>query len=81
MEFYNLLYWTVILEYWIITGLDMEYIVAREDGKDRNVTKSQGGANMDREDKELDWPIIGNEMRRLRNEMRKMKSVNLREEN
>ena len=49
----------------MITGLDMEHIVARDNGEDRNGTKSQRGANIDREDKELDWSIIGSEMRRV----------------
>ena len=55
--------------------------MAREDGKDRNGTKFKRGANMDQEDKELDWSIIGSKMRRLRNEIREMESVYLQERN
>ena len=43
----------------------MEHIVVREEGEDGSGTNSQRGANMDQEDKELDWSIIGCEMRRL----------------
>ena len=47
-------YNTGILENWKIIGLDIENIVARVDGEDKNGTKSQRGVNMDQEDKELD---------------------------
>ena len=59
----------------------MEHIAARKDEEDRNGTKSQRGVNMDQEDKELDWSIIVSRMRRLRNEMREIESVNLQQEN
>ena len=57
-------YNTGILENWKIIGLDIENIVARVDGEDKNGTKSQRGVNMDQEDKELNWSIIGSEMKK-----------------
>ena len=58
-------YNTGILGNWKIIGLDVEHIVTREGGEDRNSTKSQRGVNMVQEDRVLDWSVIGNKMRRL----------------
>ena len=54
-----------ILGNWKKTGSCMKHIVTRENGENGSSTKFQRGANMDQEDKELDWPTIGCEMRRL----------------
>ena len=64
------MYFTIGLEYWNTgnwkkTGLCMKHIVATEDVEDGSGPNSQWGANMDQEDKELDWSIIGCEMKRL----------------
>ena len=74
MEYWNLLYWIIILEYWETGRLKANWVSygtyrgkkRGQNGEDKHIPKSQRGVNMDQEEKKLDCSIIGSEMRRPR---------------